>query len=225
MHTTPRLIQRGVVCLLIGAVLGVLVAEAAWPYAALRNRPIRRYTVPGDQTVYALARGRFVTTTMRQSPDFMPYGKANLPGEYMQDWIGLPVRTPPMWSVPPVPVEPAFDYATTVTFAVGWPFRTVRCWRTISKRDQLDPVNMVIHDNKVGYVSTPLGAFPARPVWLGLLGNAIFYGVFLLGVWEGLSWLARRNRTRKGRCPWCAYDLRGDLASGCPECGWRRATA
>jgi len=24
------------------------------------------------------------------------------------------------------------------------------------------------------------------------------------------------------RCPACKYDLRGDLKSGCPECGWNR---
>jgi exosortase len=31
-------------------------------------------------------------------------------------------------------------------------------------------------------------------------------------------------QSRRGRtvCPVCAYDLRGNLVSGCPECGWRR---
>ncbi len=27
---------------------------------------------------------------------------------------------------------------------------------------------------------------------------------------------------RERRCPGCDYDLRGDLASSCPHCGWRR---
>ncbi len=29
-------------------------------------------------------------------------------------------------------------------------------------------------------------------------------------------------RTRRGLCPACAYDLRHELAAGCPECGWGR---
>lgn len=27
---------------------------------------------------------------------------------------------------------------------------------------------------------------------------------------------------RRGRCPKCKYELRGDYAHGCPECGWNR---
>jgi len=27
---------------------------------------------------------------------------------------------------------------------------------------------------------------------------------------------------RRGCCMRCGYDLRFDLANGCPECGWRR---
>ena len=31
-----------------------------------------------------------------------------------------------------------------------------------------------------------------------------------------------KRRMRRGLCPLCNYDLRGDLAAGCPECGWNR---
>jgi len=30
------------------------------------------------------------------------------------------------------------------------------------------------------------------------------------------------HRRREHECPKCGYDLRGDTASGCPECGWGR---
>ena len=30
------------------------------------------------------------------------------------------------------------------------------------------------------------------------------------------------RRRRRGRCPACGYDLRGDLSAGCTECGWNR---
>lgn len=35
----------------------------------------------------------------------------------------------------------------------------------------------------------------------------------------------RSSRLALGRCPSCSYDLRGETASGCPECGWCRVTA
>ena len=37
-----------------------------------------------------------------------------------------------------------------------------------------------------------------------------------------ITMLRRRSKTG-GLCPQCSYDLRGDLARGCPECGWRRS--
>jgi hypothetical protein len=33
----------------------------------------------------------------------------------------------------------------------------------------------------------------------------------------------RRDRRSRGACANCGYDLRGDPASACPECGWNRA--
>lgn len=31
-----------------------------------------------------------------------------------------------------------------------------------------------------------------------------------------------KRQDASGYCPMCKYDLRGDLDSGCPECGWNR---
>jgi hypothetical protein len=35
----------------------------------------------------------------------------------------------------------------------------------------------------------------------------------------------RKEKARRGRCLTCGYDLRGDFAAGCPECGWNRKEA
>lgn len=51
------------------------------------------------------------------------------------------------------------------------------------------------------------------------VGNAAI--IVLIG--GGLTFLLLRWKApTKGKCPKCDYDLRGDLSSGCPECGWRR---
>jgi hypothetical protein len=63
---------------------------------------------------------------------------------------------------------------------------------------------------------------PYVPCWPGLLADvALFAAALALPV---AGWITLRSacRIRRGRCARCAYDLRADLATGCPECGWRR---
>ncbi len=51
--------------------------------------------------------------------------------------------------------------------------------------------------------------------------------------WIGIIWMAvlkdrhlqSQQRMAKGLCPTCEYNLRGELSTGCPECGWRREVA
>ncbi len=61
---------------------------------------------------------------------------------------------------------------------------------------------------------------PIQPLWGGFAANtAVNLGVVGL-LWYGLTSVRRLRRRRAGRCPACAYDLRG-LPPGtpCPECG------
>lgn len=68
-------------------------------------------------------------------------------------------------------------------------------------------------------------ALAARPIWLGALANSAIFS----GVWLGVLLFARsvlerarvNNRTRRGLCPICAYDLTAAAKKSCPECGWR----
>lgn len=73
------------------------------------------------------------------------------------------------------------------------------------------------------------GSLPVAPLWGPLLANTALYAGTWWGVLSVVAATARairnRRRARHGCCPVCAYDLRGDLAAGCPECGWGRATA
>lgn len=67
---------------------------------------------------------------------------------------------------------------------------------------------------------------PLRPIWLGLLGDTVFYGTICFGLWATLV-IPRRfvrevARFRRGACIQCGYDLGYDFIRGCPECGWRR---
>ena len=66
---------------------------------------------------------------------------------------------------------------------------------------------------------------PVRPIGLGLAVNIVFFGIVLWLVVRGPFVLRACIRRRRGRCINCGYDLRGDLAAGCPECGWNRTDA
>jgi len=80
-------------------------------------------------------------------------------------------------------------------------------------------------------VATPSPArvpvpIPFHPVWSGLAGDTVFFGVIWLVAWSALT-VPRRfvrevARFRRGACIECGYDLGYDFINGCPECGWRR---
>jgi hypothetical protein len=65
-----------------------------------------------------------------------------------------------------------------------------------------------------------------HPAWIGLAVDSLSYGVGLFAIYHatfGLRRFVRESlRLRRGCCMRCGYDLRFDLARGCPECGWRR---
>ena len=63
---------------------------------------------------------------------------------------------------------------------------------------------------------------PLRPIWPGFAINTIFYAAILWLPIRSPFALRRHLRRKRGLCVGCGYDLRGDLARGCPECGWRR---
>jgi len=68
---------------------------------------------------------------------------------------------------------------------------------------------------------------PLQPEWPWFLINTLFYAMLLWLFIPGPFVLRRLIRIRRGRCPRCGYDLRGQPpeagAAGCPECGWNRA--
>jgi len=65
-----------------------------------------------------------------------------------------------------------------------------------------------------------------RLYWPGVLLNPIIIGgaawLVLVAPFFAMRSIRTRVRRRHGRCPRCGYDLRGDFAGGCPECGWGR---
>jgi len=74
-------------------------------------------------------------------------------------------------------------------------------------------------------------ALPLYPIWPGFVFDTLFYAAIWGGVFFGFTSAKRFIRAKRGRCPRCGYDLRGQRmkdhgqaahATGCPECGWGR---
>jgi hypothetical protein len=110
--------------------------------------------------------------------------------------------------------QPATE--TRVVEARGWPLLTL--WSEAPRPAPTVPA-----------ATTPAAIIPWRPVWTGLLSNGALYGLVLVALYGctfGLRRFVRQSLwLRRGCCMQCGYDLRFDLAAGCPECGWRRITA
>lgn len=68
-------------------------------------------------------------------------------------------------------------------------------------------------------------ALPMRPMWSGLIINAIVFSATWMVLLLAPACLRRSLRRRQGRCLKCGYDLRDKIADGCPECGSGRDAA
>lgn len=67
--------------------------------------------------------------------------------------------------------------------------------------------------------------FPYQPIWIGFAINTVFYTLVALAFTWSIRQFKHARRMRRGRCPFCAYELHHDFRDGCSECGWRRDTA
>lgn len=113
-----------------------------------------------------------------------------------------------------------------VTNAYGWPFRSVRAAEGYLDQPGFPYVShewAVIDLSRFGLNQS--WHCPTKIIWSGMAANTLCFGgsLFLIG-------LPRRSvrdalRKHRGHCPRCKYDLGYDFESGCPECGWNRASA
>jgi len=155
----------------------------------------------------------------------------------------------PRWSrfnIPPPADHPRS--AEIIEHGRGWPMISLSCafieatpsqqrgWGAAPAYTIIDAIELDIDMNRQrqmmlsSLMEPPV--LPTRIHWPGTIINTLLYAIgalipllVILFTWKGARGARRWRRRVKGRCLACGYDLRGDLAAGCPECGWARASA
>lgn len=115
------------------------------------------------------------------------------------------------------PEESTGDY-----YLFGWPWPALAYVCTRDDADVLTPEPgsaLILHKPTV---DSTRGVLPLIVLGSGFIADTAVLATCILALLAAPSAMRSRVRRRHGRCPTCAYDLVGNLASGCPECGWNR---
>src|SRR5262245_32202201 len=168
---------------------------------------------PAGGSSSAVACWSFATAT-RRDPRILK-GQVDIPAELHQEMDPAPRIA---WGV-------AHDRR-------GWPMRAFDCVIIGPTSTRAPSVYLVRHGFAQGAAVlqpqslAPIRVVPYRPVWVGLVVNTVFYGLVWWAIISAGVWLVgggrAQARLRRGHCPACGYDLLGNVAEGCPECGWNR---
>lgn len=215
-----------VVFLLLGAVVNVAVAWAcaAWvdPYLG------EHYQADMDEGVWAVEKGSGLGLIVVLSWWWGNEGAAK----------GTPPRAVekhlPTWA-PPTPVDSTLAKTVDTSrtdIAAGWPYLALAGEAIV--RYAPGPARRPLSVQASGIEISAFGLgeryrlLPLKPLWPGFWLNTILYALVTVALWlcigEGSRRIHRILRRKRGLCIKCGYDLRGDLSSGCPECGWERKT-
>ncbi|MCH8822920.1 MAG: hypothetical protein IH984_05360 [Planctomycetes bacterium] len=127
------------------------------------------------------------------------------------------------WSEPiddPASKVIKYDSYSIDIVELGWPVRWIagEQWKELHGLATQQQFNTGLFQ-AFGY------QWPNRVLWAGMFINVLFYCALIALTFLSWIYIPRANRRRRGRCLKCAYDLRGDYSSGCPECGYGRELA
>lgn len=99
--------------------------------------------------------------------------------------------------------------------SIGWPFKCLDATAV----NGLPPAGTSAMLDLGPIVTTRV---PTLIRWKGAVANLISVMVASSVVWVVVAKIRAISRIWRGNCAVCGYQLRGDLAKGCPECGWNR---
>jgi len=166
---------------------------------------------------------RLYISGMRETPSMrteVTYRKPRPAAEsVLPDWVDA---LPPIWCFDSTGLQS--DYASQVFRADGWPWLAMMGRAHVVSGPSSAAVWEFVNAYELDSPARSRGPrlLPRLPIWPGFLIDTLFYGAIWFAVFFGFASAKRAIRRKRGRCPRCGYDLRGNLSAGCPECGWQR---
>ena len=139
-----------------------------------------------------------------------------------EDVVGidrLEVRALPYWARwAETPTIEQMRGETTITqTGSGWPFIAFSSYLHYDHGDartaDLDCALRIARGGRA-----PL-FLPICPIWQGVLLDTALYSCVWTLLVTAVLWARKAIRAARGVCPRCCYDLRGNSAKTCPECG------
>ncbi|MFT5424728.1 MAG: hypothetical protein ACI89L_002526 [Phycisphaerales bacterium] len=213
--------ERGYYALAIALIVmiamwvGVSVLNSVRPVKLMRGSagPLQSTGLREYQVLTGLGFRRFSVWRQHESTGYIVVNDAHGDGFTLDMESRIPKQLPHWIRIPGYLETPETVWGG---LAIGWPAPAIR---SLESLDYGKPNSPAARDT-VGVLSFLGVNWPIDPIWRGIIIDVLFWWLLAFAV---LSiplrpWLRRR----KGRCPKCAYDLKGDFAAGCPECGWGR---
>ena len=215
-----RFLSRLALLLVLGTVVNVVVAWAIWGWG---NKPVP------DPSDFSGKAGRI---GQRDLASWTRRANSQWPAE--PDWasdyhfFGSRFRTLGVnvggFDAGELSDEEYFERASDRSFYTvnvaeyGWPVRS------LALEEWWEAHGLVPFSRQTSGLRIGTTILPARPVWGNFIVNTLLYAIFLALI-TIVGYQARRAfRVMRSRCPNCAYQLVANSSSGCPECGWKRAS-
>lgn len=215
-HRLVGILFRILAALLFGAIVSVAIAIWAANTDRGRIRWIRTpATAPAVVPHWTVQVNGY---SLMSSASFYPREFPGDRGAQIDAWLAMVPDADLRRFVRPLLDEPSWHLSVQ---SAGWPLHSLACHdRSVQKLNR----SVSVERSSISWDAPWLRTIwiPTRPLWRNLAADAALFGapvfLFLLAVAPLRGW----RRRRKGLCPDCAYDLKGDLAAGCPECAWNR---
>lgn len=199
------LFARLLVCLILGAVTTVGVAWLLAMYSVRWQQPVPVDVRGTDMPLVLRSFGRLHMSEFhsnRSDERIRSFGGYSLTGTDTREygWPALAMKSRVQFYFEERGIASGWDLPKSELAQRGFPTTRLPNWMGASTNDRL----------------------PIMPVFPAFLVNTLIFAAawFVMLLAFGASKRARRQR--RGLCPTCRYNLRGDFRSGCPECGWRR---
>ena len=211
-----RIVVLSILIVVLATLLNLAIALGFWWFGE-RLPTLDEQIDSGDFGIVDMRSQEAAVWRNRREPDWPPEAQSATRHNYLGVTFRSMLWRESEWSGP---IEAGASKITKVDgysiniLESGWPLRCVAGERWIEYHHPSVPIQVTS-----GMLVAFGGQWPNRMLWSGMIVNELFYVLLFTATFASWRYGRRWTRRRRGRCPQCAYDLRGAEHEACPECG------